>query len=100
MMIFLNSSRLFMDFRKIEYAMSCNTSYARLVLEGFSYAWQIYLQPICTSILAKFYSWKMRVLKNGGVVDISAMDTYSEMDLCTLILLGEARKKNWMANHF
>jgi hypothetical protein len=52
-----------------------------------------------------FYTGKILFLenagvKNGGVVDISAMDTYSEMDLCTLILLGEARKKNWMANHF
>jgi hypothetical protein len=35
---FLNSSRLFKDFRKIEYAMPCNAYYARLFLEGFSYA--------------------------------------------------------------
>jgi hypothetical protein len=33
--IFLNSYRLFMDFRKIKYAMPCNASYARLFLEGF-----------------------------------------------------------------
>jgi hypothetical protein len=32
---FLNSSRLFKDFRKIEYAMPWNASYARLFLEGF-----------------------------------------------------------------
>jgi hypothetical protein len=60
---FLNSSRIFKDFRKIEYAMPCNASYARLFLEGFSYARQIDMQPICTSILAKFYSWKMWVLQ-------------------------------------
>jgi hypothetical protein len=60
---FLNSSRLFKDFRKIEYAMPCNLSYARLFLKGFSYARQIDMQPICTSILAKFYSWKMWVLQ-------------------------------------
>jgi hypothetical protein len=58
----LNSSRLFKDFRNIEYDMPCNASYARLFLEGFSYAWQIDMQPICTSIVAKFYSWKMWVL--------------------------------------
>jgi hypothetical protein len=32
-------------------------------LEGFSYAQQIDMQPIYTSILAKFYSWKMWVLQ-------------------------------------
>jgi hypothetical protein len=36
----------------------------------------------------------------GGVVDISAVDTYFRMELCTAILLGEASKKIWMANHF
>jgi hypothetical protein len=30
---FLNSSRLLENFRKIEYAMPCNASYARLFLE-------------------------------------------------------------------
>jgi hypothetical protein len=30
---------------------------------------------------------------NGGVVDISAVDAYSRMKLCTPILLGEASKK-------
>jgi hypothetical protein len=30
---------------------------------------------------------------NGGVVDISAVDAYSRMELCTPILLGEASKK-------
>jgi hypothetical protein len=37
---------------------------------------------------------------NGGVMDISAVDTYSRMELCMPILLGEASKKNLMANHF
>jgi hypothetical protein len=37
---------------------------------------------------------------NGEAVDISAVDPYSGMELCTPILLGEAIKKNWMANHF
>jgi hypothetical protein len=59
---FLNSSWLFKDFRKIKYAMPCNASYARLFLAGFSYARQIDMQPICTSILAKFYSCKMWLL--------------------------------------
>jgi hypothetical protein len=60
---FLNSSRLLKDFRKIKYAMSCNGSYARLFLEGFSYARQTDMQPICTPMLAKFYSCKMWVLQ-------------------------------------
>jgi hypothetical protein len=30
----------------------------------------------------------------------SAVGTYSGMELCTPILLGEASKKNLMANHF
>jgi hypothetical protein len=34
------------------------------------------------------------------VVDILAVDAYSGMELCTPILLGEASKKIWMANHF
>jgi hypothetical protein len=28
------------------------------------------------------------------------VDAYSEMELCTPTLLGEASKKIWMANHF
>jgi hypothetical protein len=60
---FLNSSRLLMDFRKIEYVIPCNASYARLFLECLSYARQIDMQRICTSILVKFYSWKMWVLQ-------------------------------------
>jgi hypothetical protein len=33
-------------------------------------------------------------------VDISAVDAYSEIEFCTPILLDEACKKFWMANHF
>jgi hypothetical protein len=33
--------------------MPCNASYARFIVEGFSYARQIDMQPICTSMLAK-----------------------------------------------
>jgi hypothetical protein len=51
---FLNSSTLLKDFIKIKYAVPCNASYARLFLDGFSYAQQIDMQPICTSIMAKF----------------------------------------------
>jgi hypothetical protein len=35
---FLNSSRILKDFRKIQYAMPCNASCARLFLERFLYA--------------------------------------------------------------
>jgi hypothetical protein len=38
---------------------------------------------------------------NGRVVDISMVDAYFGMDLCTPpVLLGEASKKIWMPNHF
>jgi hypothetical protein len=44
--------------------------------------------------------WLSHDYGNGGVVDISAVDAYSEMELCTTILLDEASKKIWMTNHF
>ena len=37
---------------------------------------------------------------NGGVVDIYVIDSYFGVEVCTPILLGEASKKIWMANHF
>jgi hypothetical protein len=42
--------------------MQCNASYARFILEGFSYVRQIDMQPICTPMLAKIYSCKKWVL--------------------------------------
>jgi hypothetical protein len=44
--------------------------------------------------------WLSHDYGNGRVVDISAVDAYSEMELCTPLLLGVASKKIWMANHF
>jgi hypothetical protein len=44
--------------------------------------------------------WLNHDYEDGGVVDISVVDAYSRMELCMPILLGEARKKIWMANHF
>jgi hypothetical protein len=38
--------------------------------------------------------WLSHDYGNGGDVDISAVDAYSRMELCTPILLGEASKKN------
>jgi hypothetical protein len=37
--------------------------------------------------------WLSHDYEKGGVVNISAMDTYSGMELCTL-------QKFWMTNHF
>jgi hypothetical protein len=37
--------------------------------------------------------WLSHDYGNGGVVDISAVDAYSGMELCTLIYLGDASKK-------
>jgi hypothetical protein len=51
---FLNSSRILKDFRKIQYAMPCNGSYATLFLERFYMHGKFDMQPICTSMLAKF----------------------------------------------
>jgi hypothetical protein len=44
--------------------------------------------------------WLSHGYGNGGVMDISVGDAYSEIDLCTPILLGVASKKILMANHF
>jgi hypothetical protein len=44
--------------------------------------------------------WLSHDYGNRGVVDISVVDAYSGMELYTPILLGEASKKIWMANHF
>jgi hypothetical protein len=44
--------------------------------------------------------WLSHDYRNGGVVDISAVDAYSKMELCTPILLGEASNNFLMANHF
>jgi hypothetical protein len=44
--------------------------------------------------------WLSHDYGNGGVVNILTVDAYSEIELCTPILLGEASKKNWMTNHF
>jgi hypothetical protein len=44
--------------------------------------------------------WLSHDYGNGGDVDISAVDAYCRMELYTPILLGEASKKIWMANHF
>jgi hypothetical protein len=38
--------------------------------------------------------WLSHDYGNGGVVDISVVDAYSEIELYTPILLGEASKKN------
>jgi hypothetical protein len=37
--------------------------------------------------------WLSHDYRNGGVVDISAVDAYPGMELCMPILLGEASKK-------
>jgi hypothetical protein len=37
--------------------------------------------------------WLSHDYGNRGVVDISVVDTYSRMELCPPILLGEASKK-------
>jgi hypothetical protein len=44
--------------------------------------------------------WLSHDYGNGGVVDMSMVDAYSRMELYMPILLGESRKKIWIANHF
>jgi hypothetical protein len=36
--------------------------------------------------------WLVHDYEDGGVVDISAVDAYFGVELCTLIFLGEASK--------
>jgi hypothetical protein len=36
--------------------------------------------------------WLSHDYEDGGVVDISAVDAYSRVELCTVIFLGEAGK--------
>jgi hypothetical protein len=45
-------------------------------------------------------TWLNHDYGDGGVVDILAVDAYSEVEVCTPIFLGEASKKNLVANHF
>jgi hypothetical protein len=46
-------------------------------------------------------TWLNHDYGDGRVVDILAVDAYSGVEVCTLIFLGEASKKNiWVANHF
>jgi hypothetical protein len=44
--------------------------------------------------------WLSHDYGNGRVVDISVVDAYFRMELCTPILLGEVSKKIWMPYHF
>jgi hypothetical protein len=54
-----------------------------------------------SKILFKWHGmiWLIHDYEDGGVVDMSVVDTYSGTELCMPILLGEAGKKFWMANH-
>jgi hypothetical protein len=63
----------------------------------------LYIFLTCWHMKLTFYErqqWLSHDYGNGGVMDILAVDAYSRMELCTPILLGEASKKIWMANHF
>jgi hypothetical protein len=41
------------------------------------------------------WKWLHHEYENGGVADILMVDTYSGMDLCTPIFLGEASKQDF-----
>jgi hypothetical protein len=47
-------------------------------------------------------TWINHDYGDGGVVDILTVDTYSRVEVCTSIFLGEASKIFffWVANHF
>jgi hypothetical protein len=46
-------------------------------------------------------TWLNHDYRDGGVVDILAVDAYSGVELCTPIFLGEDRKFCfWVTNHF
>jgi hypothetical protein len=40
-------------------------------------------------------TWLNHDYGDGGVMDILAVDTYSGVEVCTPIFLGEASKKNY-----
>jgi hypothetical protein len=61
MRIFLNSSRLLMDFRKIYYAMPCNASYTRLI---FGKVFHMYCKLICISYA--LLCWQNFILVKSG----------------------------------
>jgi hypothetical protein len=58
--------------------MTCNASYARLFLDGFLYARQFDMQPICTPMLAKFYSCKKWVLQHPNYLKAIHSDIGTE----------------------
>jgi hypothetical protein len=56
--------------------MPCNASYARFILEGFSYARQIDMQPICTSMLVK----KFILVKSGCYIHPAPSASHARRD--------------------
>jgi hypothetical protein len=56
--------------------MPCNASYARFILEGFSYVRQIDMHHICTPMLAKFDSckkWVLQIAMNLGYPEMAKL---------------------------
>jgi hypothetical protein len=45
-------------------------------------------------------TWLYHDYGDGELVDILVVDAYSGVEVCSSIFLGEASKKNWLANHF
>jgi hypothetical protein len=74
--------------------MPCNASYAKLFLKDFYMHDKFDMQPICTSMLAKFYSCKKRVLQaSSSLASSSSLETYLGEDeplVFTLRLLSFA----------
>jgi hypothetical protein len=60
---FLNSSWILKDFRKIQYDMPCNASYARLFLENIF----LYARLIRYANYMYFYVGKILFLQKAGV---------------------------------
>jgi hypothetical protein len=78
--------------------MPCNASYARLFLEGFLYARQIDMQPICTSMFAKkIFLQKVGVTKvldaQGDDIEFCKRHTFA-LDYLSFIPV----KRNQLAN--
>jgi hypothetical protein len=77
------------------------TLWAFIFLSIFSYALSLWGLGDFEDIWGERQPSKIIFKQHGGFVDISVVDAYSGVELCTPIFLGEASKQSfWMVNHF
>jgi hypothetical protein len=84
MSIFLNSSRLFKDFRKIEYAMPCHAMHPMQY-----YFWKVFhmLRKLRCNLYVLLYRQNFILGKCGCYINKALMDGAMASTSCTLIPL-------------